>query len=934
MARPPSASAPETSLVERDAELAALVSAFDLARAGAGSVLLIEGPAGIGKTALAEAARERAARDGMRVVRGRGSEFEREYPFGVVRQCLEPVVRPADDRERLLRGAARLAEPVLMGVPEGIDAAPVGLLHGLYWLVANLAEETPAAIVVDDAHWADEPSLRLLAYLVRRIDSLRVALVICARRDDDLGGAAGPGLAEIRGEAKRRRLELRPLGPRAVAQLLRDLGSRHVDDEFAGACLEATGGNPFLLEELAHTLMSEGVPFTAASVERIGTVAPSTVAGWVAATLAQLGEDAAALARAAAMLGDGAALDLAAEVGGVPIAEAAPAASGLVCAGLLSDDRELRFRHPILGGAVRASLSALERVTAHARAADVLRARGSAPERVALQLLHAAPAGSEQVVDDLRRAAESARAGGAPETAAVLLQRAVAEPPRQELRAELLLELGEAQLESGQAHRAAAHLREAHGCAADPVTRARAVVLLHQATPGSPDHRRRVTDLVDATLAEVRPHDADLALRLSGLLALEGRLAQLPDLEGDTPAQADFLGHTVFARMTPAASAADIADIARRAARQADALSEQGASSLGFVGMMLGLIWTDRLEDAVRVGDVAIATARRNGSTVSYASAITMRAHAHRRAGRLRDAEADARTALEATLDPDWWFARGLSPLLCALVCQGRAEEAESELADALQGGEIHESPPMTTVLLARMWVRAARRERVSALADWREALRWIQPRRPNAGWIEDLAVAADVHMAVGDRDGAAAIVDEALEVAEAWGTPRARGIALHARARAVADDDVIDVLRRAAELLAESPARFEEASARVSLGAALRRAGHRVESRAPLREGYELARGCGGEGLAELARSELRASGIRLRREVATGADALTPSERRIAEMAAAGLSNPEIAQELFLTVKTIEMHLTRSFRKLDIRGRAELARALDAND
>jgi DNA-binding CsgD family transcriptional regulator len=139
-------------------------------------------------------------------------------------------------------------------------------------------------------------------------------------------------------------------------------------------------------------------------------------------------------------------------------------------------------------------------------------------------------------------------------------------------------------------------------------------------------------------------------------------------------------------------------------------------------------------------------------------------------------------------------------------------------------------------------------------------------------------------------------------------------------------------LLRRSVELLAESPARFEEAKARVSLGSALRRAGHRVESREPLREGYELARHCGADGLAALARSELRASGIRLRREVATGADSLTPSERRIVEMAAAGLSNPEIAQELFLTVKTIEMHLTRSYRKLDIHGRAELAQALGA--
>jgi DNA-binding CsgD family transcriptional regulator len=136
---------------------------------------------------------------------------------------------------------------------------------------------------------------------------------------------------------------------------------------------------------------------------------------------------------------------------------------------------------------------------------------------------------------------------------------------------------------------------------------------------------------------------------------------------------------------------------------------------------------------------------------------------------------------------------------------------------------------------------------------------------------------------------------------------------------------DAIGHLRR-------SPARLEPARALVTLGGVLRREARRVDSREPLREGYELAQRCGALALVETARSELRASGIRLRREVATGADALTPSERRIADMAAAGLSNPEIAQELFLTVKTIEMHLTSVYRKLDIRRRGELARALGA--
>jgi DNA-binding CsgD family transcriptional regulator len=273
-------------------------------------------------------------------------------------------------------------------------------------------------------------------------------------------------------------------------------------------------------------------------------------------------------------------------------------------------------------------------------------------------------------------------------------------------------------------------------------------------------------------------------------------------------------------------------------------------------------------------------------------------------------------------------FARGVPPLVLTLTEQGRPDEAAAELAAAMPDDEIIDAPPMTPVLLARMWVRHALRDHAGARADWEEALRRSRERGANAGWIEDFAVAVDVHAAAGDAERARALAGESLEIAEAWGTPGARGIALHACARVHGLD--VEMLRSASLLLADSPLRLEEARARVALGAALRRAGHRVESREPLRAGYELAVTCGAGALAETARSELRASGIRVQGEQASGADALTPSERRIAELAVSGLSNREIAQELFLTVKTIEMHLTHVYRKLDIRRRSELPGAL----
>jgi len=229
------------------------------------------------------------------------------------------------------------------------------------------------------------------------------------------------------------------------------------------------------------------------------------------------------------------------------------------------------------------------------------------------------------------------------------------------------------------------------------------------------------------------------------------------------------------------------------------------------------------------------------------------------------------------------------------------------------------------------MALYAARREYERAREDWEEALRRVgRLQGANAGWIDDLAVAADIHRALGEDAAARKLTERALELARAWDAPGALGVALHAQARLGGEGEPVALLGEAVEQLAASPRRLEHAKALVALGASLRRRGNRADSREPLRAGYDLARHCAAQGLAETARGELRASGVRVRREALSGVDALTPSELRIAEMAATGLSNAEVAQELFLTVKTVEMHLTHAYRKLGVSGRPQLAEAL----
>ncbi|HEV2768644.1 MAG TPA: AAA family ATPase [Solirubrobacteraceae bacterium] len=675
-------------LVEREAELAVIDALLAEARAGTGGLLLVEGPAGIGKTSLLRHAREVAVAAGMIVLHGLGTEFEREYPFGVVKQCLGPAVRGEGDRRRLLTGAARLAEPVLLDVAEGVDASPFGLLNGLYWLLATLADERPALLVLDDAHWADESSLRFIGYLARRIESIAVALVVSARTEVDFS-AGPPALAEVRDHARahRGRLEPRALAPRGVAELLATVEGGSIDENFANACHEATGGNPFLLGELLRALGERGVPFTAAEADHVGELPPPGVTRSVSATLDRVGANATALAHAVAVLGEGTSLELAAELAAIAPPAASAAAGELARAGIFDDSACLRFRHPILAGAVRDSLSVHDRAAAHARAAELLRVRGAAPERVALQLLHVVPAGEARVVGELRLAARHARERGAPATTAMLLRRALGEPPPPADRGELLVELGRAELDEGRASDGWEHLAEAHRCATDPLVRGRAASLLAVAVPGDPADRRRVLQVVEETLPDVAKRDRELALRMRATLVIEGGSADDLALGGDTPAEAVVLGHLVFARMDANARAEDLADIARRGARQVDALLEEGAIGLAFTGIALALRWTDRLDSAERLLNRAIEVARRRGSTGDFAMAMTQRAAVFRRAGRLREAEADARTALAAELDDQWLFARGVAPLAGSLLDQGRVEEAATELSAVVARG-------------------------------------------------------------------------------------------------------------------------------------------------------------------------------------------------------------------------------------------------------
>jgi hypothetical protein len=409
-------------ILERDAELAALAAAVAAAEAGHGSLVLVEGPAGIGKTTLLRAACRGPA---ARVLTARGLALEQGFGYGIVRQLLDPV----RGEDGLMDGAAALAARVF----DWAEAGPVeddvryAAMHGLYWLVANLAARQPLVLAVDDAHWADAPSLRWLAHLAARVEHLPVALLLAVRD--------GPDEPELLGElrAAGTRIRLGPLGPDATAALVRRrLGAAPGDsDHDADAQLgrdwhASTGGNPFLLEALATAL-------------RDGDQKAEPIAQ---AVLRRIGPRGGQLARALAVLGGPAPLRQVAPLAGLDLPAAARLADRLRAADVLAPGSVLEFAHPIVRTAVYESIPPGERALAHAEAARLLERDGTDAERLALHLLRSEPGGDPRVAALLRAAATAATGRGAPGTAAACLRRALDEPPPTADRPRLLLELG------------------------------------------------------------------------------------------------------------------------------------------------------------------------------------------------------------------------------------------------------------------------------------------------------------------------------------------------------------------------------------------------------------------------------------------------------------------------------------------------------------
>jgi DNA-binding CsgD family transcriptional regulator len=936
------------TLLERDRELDELGGALTGAQEGRGRVILIEAVAGLGKTSLLAAASATANESGFTCLRGRASELERDFAYGCVRQLLEPPVASVSgpDREGLFAGAAALSKPLFAPTAARRTSAAAdrafSMLHGLYWLLNNLAEEAPVALVVDDIHWSDVESLRFFGYLAPRLDGLSVAVLASTRS----GESTTPDLARLAAGPETTVLRPRPLSTGGTARLCRLRLGSDVDPEFAAACRRATGGNPFFLEALLREVRERKLTPDSAEAARVQGIGPASVAEAVLLRLTDRPAAASALVRAAAVLGDGAGLAEAARLAGLGDEEAAAAADLLSALGILREADRLEFTHPIVRESVYGEIGPHERAAAHARAADILVAADASNERVAAQIVEAEPAGDRERVELLRTVAADALVRGAPSAAAAWLGRALAEPPPPEAKAEVMLELSSAQLRLGTPEAAIDQLAAATELLREPGPLTTATRLLGGALTWSGNADRAVA-AIGAAIEVVEPRDRELALLLeadraayaqqASLSARKPVLAQLERhgrLEGASPGERLVMASLAFERSRASESESDAVGFIERALANGRLLGEQETDVAGTLYLLLlGLLATDALHLAERCAEGMLADAHARASIPAEAFVMVHRGWISFRRGALPRAEADARTTLDllTTYDIPLGTRFGLALLIETLIEEDEVEAAEEALRSGRLGEEIPPGMANNDLLRARGLLHLAQGRTREGLDDLLEFGRrdelWGAANPLASRWRSRASLAlADA----GEADDARSMAIEEVERAQRWGAPSGIGVALRARALLQGGAASIDALHEAAEILGPSVARLEHARALIDLGAALRRANRRAEARPVLQHGLDVAGRCGARRLANHARTEIRAAGGRSSDPLGSGVEQLTASERRVAELAAEGQSNPEIAQALFVTRKTVETHLGRVYRKLEISGRGELRRAL----
>jgi DNA-binding CsgD family transcriptional regulator/tetratricopeptide (TPR) repeat protein len=942
------AAEPAAALLERERELGELDAAFALATVASGRLLAFEGHAGVGKSSLIAAAEARAAAAGLRVLRARCGPLEEEFAWGTAVELVETALSASSgsERERAL-GGAQTAVSALFDrrvAPERPSAARTvfSIIHGLFWVISDLAERQPLVLLVDDAHWCDAYSLRFLLYLLERLDQLPVAVVLAYRPAPQ---GQGPELLErIASHRSARVHRVQALGLGSVSTLVRAVFA-DTGEAFCEACARRTAGNPFYLHELLLALSAERESADEIDVAQVERLAPRSISRSVLVRVARINQGAGALARAVAILGARAEFRHAAELADLAHDDAARALDALTETEIFGVGEPLAFAHPLVGSAIYDDFPAAQRGSWHARAARLLDRDGADPQRVAAQLLASGPRGDPWVANALRTAAKLALARASPQSAAHYLDRALSEPPPPELRAAMLVELGNAQAMTGETADAVLAFDAVLQLLEEPHTRAEVHFARGRALSLQGSHRA-AAESFEAGLAELSDTTCQLAQEMrvayvsSASLEVslrDGSLAGLEALQEDpertlTSGERSLLVQDAVQASMVGEPQQRVVELAERAWGEGALLAAETADGSTWSLLTGALSFSEQLVFSEYVCDSVLEDARRRGSPMAFATASYCRSFPRLHQGRVSDSLADVQFALGARGE-GWEM---YLPSAHAVLAWGHIERGELDAArDVIalaDEPEIHENLGYGWLLDARGRLHLAGGRPRDALVDFLAAGELLVSKlsMPGPGMVFWRSGAARAANAIGDNDRARSLAEDDLALSRRVGAPGMIGRALHTLGLIEADEHGLALLEQAADMLAGSPAGLERAHTLVDLGATRRRAGQRAAAREPLRVGLALAEQGGANALRERARVELAATGARPRKQFVTGVDALTPSELRVASMAAHGQTNRQIAQGLFVTIKAVEAHLHHTYQKLGIDSRKGLSSAL----
>ena len=703
----------------------------------------------------------------------------------------------------------------------------------------------------------------------------------------------------------------------------------------------ATGGNPLLVEELLREVAAGGEGSGHDMISRVEEASVPLLGERVARRIAPAGERAPGLAAAAAVMGDSASLESIAALTGLTLDGAGSVAHRLRRMEVLSSEDPVTFVHPLVRRSVYDALPQQERRRLHARAAELLGERGADAQAVAAHLEVLSPAASPAAARGLVAAGDAALAAGAPDEALHWLRRALAEEAPEPPRASVLAKLGSAELMASEPA-SVSHLHEAFELTTEPRARTQVAVELAEAHLLAGDWGP-AAQVARAARSALEGSGSELMAELAAIQALIK--AYTPQLVGELDAE-----RAAFAELTGgdsrsarslaavlAAVAAHRGEVARsrqlisRALEHDATLSGGSAATAAGAHLLIALTEVEdyaltEVEDYERALDIShemSAVARRRGRLNVVMVALDHRGWVQNRKGDLAAAEADLRTGTELAATTQSPTAAASRVFYCQDALLERPEL--EDLVEQTLAVELHEGLAQTWIgaafLAARGRLRLERRDRAGAVADLRAsnemhvALRMGPAVSPSRSGLA-LALPAS------ERDEAVALVDEEVRLAQDTGLARAQGVALRAAGLLADDGTGIESLSESVSRLEGSGASLDHARSLVELGAALRRAQRVSDARETLTAGLAQAEACGAERLARRTREELAASGIRRARVAVGGPMSLTASERRVAELASGGATNPEIAQDLFVTVKTVETHLSSAYAKLGIAG------------